>query len=208
MRLFIAINLNNDTRSRLLAMRDRLREHSVRGNFSAPENLHLTLAFLGECDANQAAVIKAAMEETRVKPFRLNVDRVGRFKRDGGDIWWAGVQACKPLLELQRNLSDRLIADGFALDRRKYSPHITLGREVATDGAADTEVAAYVAAGAGVSMDTRIGADASIRANAGAGAGNPWAVESFGKIVSSIELMKSERISGKLIYTPIATVKL
>ena len=48
MRLFVAINFNNETRSRLLDLRDELRGKSQRGNFTAPENLHLTLAFIGE----------------------------------------------------------------------------------------------------------------------------------------------------------------
>ncbi|MDR2266359.1 MAG: RNA 2',3'-cyclic phosphodiesterase, partial [Christensenellaceae bacterium] len=67
----------------------------------------------------------------------------------------------KPLLALQRNLSDRLSTAGFALESRKFSPHITLGREVST----------------------RV---------------EPWWIETFGEMVNSIELMKSERIGGKL----------
>jgi 2'-5' RNA ligase len=62
MRLFVAINFNDDTRSRLLALGEEIRSHSVRGNFSAPENLHLTLAFLGECDPQQTAAAKAAID--------------------------------------------------------------------------------------------------------------------------------------------------
>jgi 2'-5' RNA ligase len=47
MRLFIAVNFNNDTRSRLLALRGELSGKAERGNFSAPENLRLTLTFIG-----------------------------------------------------------------------------------------------------------------------------------------------------------------
>ena len=53
MLMFIAINFNNDTRSQLLALRDELSGKSESGRFSLPENLHLTLAFLGECDGKQ-----------------------------------------------------------------------------------------------------------------------------------------------------------
>ncbi len=52
------------------------------------------------------------------------------------------------------------------MDGRKYSPHITLGREVVTDAA-------------------------------------PWQIEPFGETVTGIDLMKSERIGGKLTYTAI-----
>ncbi|MGI5935349.1 MAG: RNA 2',3'-cyclic phosphodiesterase [Oscillospiraceae bacterium] len=133
MRLFIAINFNTETRSRLLSLRDELRARLERGRFSAPENLHLTLAFLGECDAKQTATVKAAMDAVSFRPLLLSVGCVGRFKRDGGDVWWAGVSESKPLSDLQRGLTDKLIASGFTLEKRKYSPHITLGREVVTD---------------------------------------------------------------------------
>lgn len=166
MRLFIAINFNSDTRNRVLALRDALRSRSERGNFSVPENLHLTLAFLGECDDKQITAAKAAMDTIRFEPFRIDIERVGRFKRAGGDIWWAGVHESKALLDLQRKLADRLIAEGFALEKRKYSPHITLGREVVTNA-------------------------------------SPWEIAPFGEIAGKFDLMKSERIRGKLTYMAI-----
>jgi len=133
-RLFIAINFNDETRARLLSLRDELRARSSHGNFSAPENLHLTLAFLGECNDKQAASAKAAMDAVGFAPFPATIEKVGRFGRGRGSsaIWWAGLNESPPLLALQRDLSDRLAAAGFELDQRKYSPHITLGREVDT----------------------------------------------------------------------------
>ena len=166
MRLFIAINFNNDTRSRLLALRDELRGKSQEGNFSAPENLHLTLVFLGECDGKQAADTKSALGGLSFEPFDMTVDCVGRFRRQGGDLWWAGLRESKPLSDIQRGLTDRLAAMGFALERRKYSPHVTLGREVVTGAV-------------------------------------PWEIEPFGETAGAIDLMKSERIGGRLTYTSI-----
>ena len=166
MRLFIAINFECGTRGRLVALRDELSGRSARGRFSLTDNLHLTLAFLGECSEGQASAAKAAMDAISFEAFDLTIEGIGRFKRDGGDIWWAGVKKSKGLMELQGDLTDRLLAAGFTLDKRKYSPHITLGREVKTDE-------------------------------------TPWQIVHFGETVSSIELMKSERIAGKLTYTAI-----
>jgi 2'-5' RNA ligase len=169
MRLFVAINFNPDTRLRLLALRDELRGKSESGNFSAPENLHVTLAFLGACDGRQTAAARAVLAAVRFAPFDIAVVRVGRFSggRDGGAVWWAGLCESGPLTALQSDLARALTAAGFALERRRFSPHITLGREVVTDA-------------------------------------SPWTVEPFGETVGAIELMKSERIRGKLTYTPIA----
>jgi 2'-5' RNA ligase len=133
MRLFVAINFNSDTKYNLLALRDKLRSLSKRGNFVAPENLHLTLAFLGECHENQVADIKAVMAATVFQPFDLVIERIGRFRRDSGDIWWAGLRECKELLGLQQDLTVGLCAKGFKFDKLQYNPHITLGRKVLTD---------------------------------------------------------------------------
>ena len=133
MRLFIAIDFATDMRNRLNALCDELRSRSGRGRFSLPENLHLTLAFLGECGDKQAAAARAAMDAVVFDSFDLVVERIGRFKRNGGDIWWAGVQESKALMELQQKLTSGLCLNGFTLEKRKFSPHITLGREVKTD---------------------------------------------------------------------------
>ena len=171
MRLFVAFNFNDRTRGGLLALRDELRSGAGRGSFTLPENLHLTLVFLGECDMRQASSAKAAMDAVRFEPFDLTIGRVGRFGgRDGGAIWWAGVCVDEPLSELHRALTDNLAGAGFTLDKRKFSPHITLGRKVVTDAA-------------------------------------PRRVEPFGEEVRKIDLMKSERIEGRLTYTPIHTVE-
>ena len=166
MRLFIAINFNGETRSRLLALRDELRSHSERGRFSLPENLHLTLAFLGECDERQTTAAKTSMDEAVFDPLEVDVDCIGRFKRDGGDIWWAGVRENKALLDLHQKLTSGLCSRGFSLEKRKYNPHITLGREVVTETLSRP-------------------------------------IEPFGETVSRIDLMKSERLGGKLTYTSI-----
>jgi len=166
MRLFIAINFTDETICRLLSLRDELRSRSENGRFSSPENMHLTLAFLGECDSRQTTSIIAAMETVHFEPFSISIERIGRFRRNGGDIWWAGVQSSNTLIRLHKDLSEKLIDAGFTLDERKYNPHITLGREVVTDAA-------------------------------------PWQMPPFGETVGSIELMKSERVGGKLTYTAI-----
>jgi 2'-5' RNA ligase len=166
MRLFIAINFNDDTRSSLLALRDELRSRSERGNFSLPDNLHLTLVFLGECDLTQTAAVKASMDTVRFEPIEVVIDRIDRFRRGGGDIWWAGLRYSRSLSEVQRDLTDSLTAAGFRFDKRGYSPHITLGREIVTDT-------------------------------------KPWPISPFAETAGRIDLMKSERISGKLTYSVI-----
>ena len=133
MRLFIAINFNDATASSLIALRDALQSRAAYGRFSALENLHLTLVFLGESDMKQTAAAKTAMDAIKFEPFTITIDRIGRFRRSGGDVWWAGVRENKALSNLHGDLTDKLIAVGFELEKRRYSPHITLGREIVTN---------------------------------------------------------------------------
>lgn len=129
MRLFVSINFDEKTKEKILTVQSRLRELG-RGNFSRLENLHLTLAFLGEVHPNRISVLCRAMNDTPFYPIKLTFDRVGRFKRDGGDIWWIGAAENKLLTDLQSTLSRNLAAQGFLLESRRFSPHITLAREV------------------------------------------------------------------------------
>ena len=133
MRLFAAVNFSDDTKAHLLSLRDTLKERSARGNFTQPRNIHLTLAFLGDCDAAQAVTAKAAMDAVCFKKFEITIGSIGRFRRGRGDLWWAGVDSNEFLSEMQNDLSKRLTAAGFDLDIRRYSPHVTIGREVVTD---------------------------------------------------------------------------
>ena len=71
MRLCIAINFNSNTRSQLINLCNELCEKSERGNFTAPENLHLTFAFLGECDLKQTAAAKSILSAIRFEPFDI-----------------------------------------------------------------------------------------------------------------------------------------
>jgi 2'-5' RNA ligase len=133
MRLFVAINFHSATRARLIALREELRSKARRGNFPQDENLHLTLAFIGEVRLQQLDKIKAILDTVSFKPFDAAIESVGRFKRGGGDIWWAGLREDKPLMYLQREVEYKLALCGFEMDGRTYHPHITLGRKVITD---------------------------------------------------------------------------
>jgi 2'-5' RNA ligase len=162
MRLFVAINFNPETLSRLISLGDELRSRSLRGSFTHPENLHLTLAFIGETSPKKVDKVKAILDTVVFRPFDVSIDRLGTFSC--GTLWWAGLRVDEPLMMLQREVTYKLALCGFEMDGRKYSPHITLGREVATDAA-------------------------------------PWQIEPFSETIHQIDLMKSERVNGKLTYT-------
>jgi 2'-5' RNA ligase len=130
MRLFIAVNLSAAALSRLIHITEEIKSVSVSGSFCTFREFHLTLAFLGECDEEQTFAAKSVLSSVAFKPFTLEVNHLGRFKRDKGDIWWAGVKKNKALSRLRGDLAYRLNSVGFKLESRKFHPHITLGRKI------------------------------------------------------------------------------
>jgi RNA 2',3'-cyclic 3'-phosphodiesterase len=130
MRLFIAIHCNAKTKDELVALQNRIREYAGRGNFTSYDNLHLTLVFLGEVHPSRIPAIKECMENLASAPFDIIYHTLGYYRRGGKDLWWVGLRKNKELLDLRRNLVNLLSEEGFSIEKRAYSPHLTLAREV------------------------------------------------------------------------------
>jgi len=127
-RLFIALRFNDEVTAKLQAAVDALRSQSIRGNFTRPENLHLTLVFLGE-QPDPANYIRA-LETLEAYCLKIQLAKTGRFKHEGGDIVFAGFQGGDELKTLYRAVCRALERAGFACGGSEYIPHVTLGREV------------------------------------------------------------------------------
>ena len=77
MRLFIAIQLNDEMKDALTRLQKQLQRQGVRGNFTRRENLHLTLAFIGEYP--DPYDVKDIMEAIDFEPFDISLDGMGSF---------------------------------------------------------------------------------------------------------------------------------
>jgi len=124
MRLFVAIELSAEARAALSASMDYLRMNGVRGSFTHSDNLHMTLAFIGESENADGAV--AAIKRIASRPFDLALKGHGFF----GDILWAGVKNNPVLDVLAEDVCRELRTEGFRIEHRKFVPHITLVRGV------------------------------------------------------------------------------
>ena len=126
MRLFIAIDFSDELKNSLAGVMTALKKCDVSASFSARENLHLTLVFIGETDREDDAV--AAMKKTGGSPFSLKFSGLGSFPSREGEVLWTGVQAEDGLFTLVENLKKALTARGFQIEKRKFAPHLTLAR--------------------------------------------------------------------------------
>ena len=122
MRLFIAIQFSPEIMDALVGVQSERKSFNVRGRYSPPENLHLTLAFIGEY-GNPDAVMDA-LNSVPFEPFPLRLDRLGNF----GDLYWAGIADNTQLAAFVKRLRRALADRNIPFDRKRFSPHITLVR--------------------------------------------------------------------------------
>ena len=139
MRLFIAVNFNEDLKDLMCGVMRELKAQASRGSFTDRDNLHLTLAFLGEIEPGRLGEITAVMKKLRSRPAELVFKGIGRFRRDGGDIYWMGAEKSSSLVSLHEELTALLRESGFPVEAREFRPHLTLGREVALKSGLDRD---------------------------------------------------------------------
>jgi RNA 2',3'-cyclic 3'-phosphodiesterase len=173
-RLFISVNCDNKVKNQFLSVQEIIRTQSVKGNFSLPENLHLTLVFIGETPADKIQLIASVIDQALrpgVAPFTLTFSTVGCYTHSKKELWWIGTDQDDTrlgnLITIRRRIADGLLSKGVNFDNRPFNPHITLGREI-------KHVSPIIIPKQEIIYP-----------------------------VNRISLMKSERVSGKLTYTEI-----
>lgn len=126
-RVFFALLPDDGVRVALSQAAIRMQK-SLRGRRIRDENIHLTLAFLGDVDAGQLARLKAVPATVISGAFLLVLDRLGCWPHNA--IGWASASNVPGrLLELSRNLEAWLRIEGLDLQSRPFKPHVTLLRD-------------------------------------------------------------------------------
>lgn len=97
--------------------------------WTVPENMHLTLRFMGELGRQEADKARSALRKIRIAPFSLCIQGLGLFERRHQCVLWAGLKASASLLELKRQVDEALAEDlGLKAEHGRFSAHITLSR--------------------------------------------------------------------------------
>jgi 2'-5' RNA ligase len=98
-----------------------------------PENIHLTLAFLGSVDASFRECAEQAAVAVRAESFTLMLEQTGHWPKSG--ILWAGPRQTPPLLlHLVQELNAGLAVCGYEAEQRPYAAHLTLARKARLHG--------------------------------------------------------------------------
>lgn len=124
-RLFVALELPEELRARIALLQTGL----PGARWVPPENLHLSLRFLGQIPEPTAEEVAAALARVRAAPFDLVVSGAGHFET-GRRVRavWLGVEKSPALSDLQERVEAAATRAGLPPEGRKFIPHITLAR--------------------------------------------------------------------------------
>ena len=132
MRAFIAIELPKDTRDSLGRLQEQLKKAQADVKWVTPENIHLTLKFLGEVDDEKLKRISKAIEEAAQEnhPYKIRIHSLGAFpKIDYLRVLWVGAEeGDAETRKIAKELEEKIIKIGIPKEGRSFSSHITIGR--------------------------------------------------------------------------------
>ncbi len=123
MRLFIALNFDNEVLNAIEDLQSELKDCGIDGHYTKQENLHLTLAFIGEY-GNPEDVLDV-IRSVPFKAVSLQFDGLQHFR----DMYFARLCENSELTAYVRRLRRALAENGIPFDRKKFMPHITLVRK-------------------------------------------------------------------------------
>lgn len=132
MRTFIAIELPESIKAQLAKVQRELAKSNADVKWVAPENIHLTLKFLGERDDKKIKKITEVIEETgkTKKAYCVKLSSLGGFpKIDYPRVIWAGMEQGDPETKgIAEELEGKIAKLGIPKEDRPFSSHITIGR--------------------------------------------------------------------------------
>jgi len=136
MRLFVAVDIDPETRAQLGEARDAMQAALLtsrvppRVTWVKPENAHVTLRFIGEASEATAIRIGAALKQmTGATGFDVSWDRLGGFPNDRRPrVVWIGPRSADALADLAQQVNDVLTPIVGPGESRPFAPHLTLGR--------------------------------------------------------------------------------
>jgi 2'-5' RNA ligase len=131
MRTFIAINLPAKERQRIHRSVRALRDGGLPVRWVEPDNLHLTLKFLGELRPERLAEVETSLARVAASTacFTLTLGEFGAFPTlRRPRVIWLGAAASPELRCLKQDLEWALADRGFEPETRAFHPHVTLGR--------------------------------------------------------------------------------
>jgi 2'-5' RNA ligase len=130
-RTFVAIEPGESLKMLLTDTIEKLKRMGFKGNWTKPENIHLTLFFLGNLNMHKIVDIAYKMGEriSGFPSFVYEVEKLGYFAQgDNLKTLWFGVHGGKTLEGIYSEVKKSIIFNSIDVSKETFVPHITVGR--------------------------------------------------------------------------------
>lgn len=125
-RTFVSLDLPQEISNEIKNIQNKIKKQNLFiGKLTEPENLHLTLKFLGEIDKNTLEKVKEKLKEVKINEFEASLGEAGIFSEKFIRIIWIKIEG-KEVLEFQKQIDKRL--EGMFEKEFRFMGHITLAR--------------------------------------------------------------------------------
>ena len=129
MRCFISFDISEEARKEIARIEKEIQGKfpGLKARFVGPENMHLTLKFLGEISDEQAGRVKEALKKVRFGKFKARLNALGVFIPSFIKVLWIDLVPKEKIAELHQQIDSLLHEEGFKKDKG-FETHITLAR--------------------------------------------------------------------------------
>jgi 2'-5' RNA ligase len=135
MRLFVAVDLEDNIRSRIARFLDGVRGFAPEARWARPESLHVTLKFIGEQPEAQVAELKRELAAIEADRFDVNLRGYGFFPDSRAPrVFWIGIDRGSRLISLAETVDSKLTSLQIPKEEQAFSPHLTLARSAGASG--------------------------------------------------------------------------
>lgn len=131
-RCFIAVPLPESVKIHIHKIQENICSLGLKMRWIKPENIHLTLKFLGDIPFSDIDAVYRAMAQTSesFKPLTLGIKGIGVFPsiKNPRILWMGMKEETHTLIQLQQSLENNLIHLGFQKEKRSFKAHLTIAR--------------------------------------------------------------------------------
>ena len=132
---FIAIDI--DVFSKLMEFEKEIKETGGNVKLVEPENVHITLKFLGDTNESRIDEIDKIMKDSvkGIDPFNIKLKGTGVFPNQNYiKVIWIGIKQDEPIGIIVRKIDEQLSKIGFKKEKREFSSHLTIARVKSAKG--------------------------------------------------------------------------
>jgi 2'-5' RNA ligase len=131
-RSFLAFELPLEIKNVVVRVSEELRQSTLNARWVKVDNIHLTVVFMGNIETEDIPAIARGVKEVcqAFGPFDLSLKGIGCFpNRRNPRVIWLGLDGdLEPMSDFRDALQGHLTGFGIKEEKRKFKPHLTLGR--------------------------------------------------------------------------------